>query len=55
MRSNSNGSGGWVLRNKFDQEAAEAMLLEMETITGWSTKPFLQSLREQWYDENSDD
>ena len=47
--------GGWVLRNRLDQEAAENMLLEMETTTGWNTKPYLQSLREQWHDENSDD
>lgn len=51
---NTDSLGGWVLRNRLDQEAAEDMLLEMETTTGWNTKPFLQSLREQWHDENSD-
>lgn len=46
-------SGGWVLRNKFDQEAAEILLRDMEVTTGWNMTGLIQTLREQWNDEDS--
>ena len=46
--------GGWVLRHKLDQEAAEILLREMEMTTGWNMTPLIQSLRDQWHEENSD-
>ncbi|XHG08615.1 hypothetical protein AWENTII_011709 [Aspergillus wentii] len=46
---------GWVLRHKLDQEAAEDLLKDMETTTGWNMKQLIQSLRDQWQEENSDD
>lgn len=47
--------GGWVLRHKLDQEAAEDLLKDMETTTGWNMTQLIQSLRDQWQEENSDD
>ncbi|BCR92857.1 uncharacterized protein ACHE_80757S [Aspergillus chevalieri] len=46
-------SWGWVLRNKFDQEAAEILLRDMEVTTGWNMTGLIQTLREQWNDEDS--
>ncbi|OJJ86223.1 uncharacterized protein ASPGLDRAFT_1331273 [Aspergillus glaucus CBS 516.65] len=45
---------GWVLRNKLDQEAAETLLRDMEMTTGWNMTGLIQTLREQWNDEDSD-
>ncbi|KAB8076425.1 hypothetical protein BDV29DRAFT_170229 [Aspergillus leporis] len=46
---------GWVLRHRQDQEAAESLLRDMETRTGWDVSQSIQSLREQWCDGSSDD
>ncbi|KAH8427948.1 uncharacterized protein LDX57_005653 [Aspergillus melleus] len=46
---------GWVLRHKLDQAAAEDLLNDLEKRTGWDVAPSIQSLREQWYEECSDE
>lgn len=46
--------GGWVIRQKADQQAAEILLKEMWTRTGWDVAASIQSLREQWADEETD-
>lgn len=48
-------SGGWILRHKLDQEAAEGLLRYMELKTGWNTSHLIDSLREQWNNEHADD
>lgn len=48
-------SGGWILRHKLDQEAAEELLQYMESKTGWSTSHLIDSLREQWQNELVDE
>ncbi|KAI2933774.1 transcriptional regulator family: Fungal Specific TF [Aspergillus niger] len=45
---------GWVIRQKADQQAAEILLKEMWTRTGWDVAASIQSLREQWADEETD-
>ncbi|GKZ32514.1 hypothetical protein AbraIFM66950_001983 [Aspergillus brasiliensis] len=45
---------GWVIRQKTDQQAAEILLREMWTRTGWDVAASIQSLREQWADEETD-
>ncbi|PYI17203.1 hypothetical protein BO99DRAFT_483392 [Aspergillus violaceofuscus CBS 115571] len=45
---------GWVIRRREDQEAAEALLRDMETRTGWAVTQAIQALREQWADDDSD-
>ncbi|RAK98829.1 uncharacterized protein BO80DRAFT_479437 [Aspergillus ibericus CBS 121593] len=45
---------GWVIRQRPDQEAAEILLREMWTRTGWDVAASIQSLREQWADEDTD-
>ncbi|PYH91268.1 hypothetical protein BO71DRAFT_359836 [Aspergillus ellipticus CBS 707.79] len=45
---------GWVIRHRLDQEAAETLLKEMWTRTSWDVAASIQSLREQWADEDSD-
>ncbi|PYH49266.1 uncharacterized protein BP01DRAFT_75078 [Aspergillus saccharolyticus JOP 1030-1] len=45
---------GWVIRRKEDQEAAEALLSEMEARTGWDVRQSIRALREQWADSDSD-
>jgi hypothetical protein len=48
-------SGGWILRHKLDQEAAEELLQYMELKTGWNTSHLIDSLRQQWKNELVDD
>ncbi|KAJ6086270.1 hypothetical protein N7486_010551 [Penicillium sp. IBT 16267x] len=43
---------GWVLRHRSDQEAAEALLHDMHARTGWNMDGLVQSLRQQWQDED---
>ncbi|RAL06844.1 uncharacterized protein BO97DRAFT_465602, partial [Aspergillus homomorphus CBS 101889] len=45
---------GWVIRRKEDQEAADALLTEMETRTGWDVTQSIQALRQQWAGDDSD-
>ncbi|PYH37599.1 uncharacterized protein BO87DRAFT_450815, partial [Aspergillus neoniger CBS 115656] len=45
---------GWVIRQKTDQQAAEILPREMWTRTGWDVTASIQSLREQWADEETD-
>ncbi|OJJ78075.1 hypothetical protein ASPBRDRAFT_111985 [Aspergillus brasiliensis CBS 101740] len=45
---------GWVIRQKTDQQAAEILLRELWTRTGWDVAASIQSLREQWADEETD-
>ncbi|KAJ5113160.1 hypothetical protein N7456_001694 [Penicillium angulare] len=42
---------GWVLRHRSDQEAAESLLHDMHSRTGWNMDGLIQSLRGQWQDE----
>lgn len=46
--------GGWVLRHKLDQEAAENLLQDMEAKTGWDVAQSIQALRGLWNEEDSD-
>ncbi|KAE8371572.1 hypothetical protein BDV26DRAFT_286681 [Aspergillus bertholletiae] len=48
-------SWGWVFRHRQDQEAAENLLRDVETRTGWDVSQSIQSLREQWCDGSDDD
>ncbi|KAJ5784293.1 uncharacterized protein N7503_009505 [Penicillium pulvis] len=43
---------GWVLRHRSDQEAAVALLHDMHARTGWNMDGLVQSLRQQWQDED---
>ncbi|KAJ5925022.1 hypothetical protein N7454_007661, partial [Penicillium verhagenii] len=43
---------GWVLRHDSDQKAAEALLQDMSTRTGWNMDELIRSLRQQWQDED---
>ncbi|KAE8368599.1 hypothetical protein BDV27DRAFT_141818 [Aspergillus caelatus] len=47
-------SWGWILRHRQDQEAAENLLRDVETRTGWDVSQSIQSLREQWCDGSDD-
>ncbi|KNG85371.1 hypothetical protein ANOM_005957, partial [Aspergillus nomiae NRRL 13137] len=47
-------SWGWILRQRQDQEAAENLLRDVETRTGWDVSQSIQSLREQWCDGSDD-
>ncbi|KAJ5645913.1 hypothetical protein N7490_002285 [Penicillium lividum] len=42
---------GWVLRRHSDQEAAEGLLHDIHSRTGWKMDGLIQSLRRQWQDE----
>ncbi|KAJ5914930.1 hypothetical protein N7504_003813 [Penicillium tannophilum] len=43
---------GWVLRHRSDQEAAVTLLHDMHARTGWNMDGLIQSLRQQWQDED---
>lgn len=42
--------GGWVLRSRGDQKAAESLLRDMHARTGWNMETLIESLRQQWYE-----
>lgn len=46
--------GGWVLRHRRDQAAAEALLRDMHTRTGWNMEGLIRSLRQQWDGDEAD-
>jgi hypothetical protein len=45
-------SGGWVLRHRSDQKAAERLLHDMHERTGWNMDTLIGSLRQQWQDDD---
>lgn len=44
--------GGWALRSRGDQKAAECLLRDMHERTGWNMDTLIISLRQQWRDEH---
>jgi hypothetical protein len=46
--------GGGVLRDKLDQDAAVSFLVKMEETTGWRMKSLIQSLEQQWNEDNDE-
>jgi hypothetical protein len=44
--------GGWVLRHRSDQKAAEYLLHDMHERTGWNMDTLIGSLRQQWQDDD---
>lgn len=47
-------AGGWVLRHRTDQEAAESLLKGMHARTGWNMDGLINSLRHQWQLEDEE-
>ncbi|KAJ5172029.1 hypothetical protein N7492_004622 [Penicillium capsulatum] len=45
-------SWGWVLRRRADQDAAESLLWDIDSRTGWNMDALIHSLRHQWQDED---
>ncbi|KAJ5444797.1 uncharacterized protein N7458_008669 [Penicillium daleae] len=43
---------GWVLRHRSDQKAAECLLHDMHERTGWNMDTLIESLRQQWQDDD---
>ncbi|KAJ5703061.1 hypothetical protein N7488_010609 [Penicillium malachiteum] len=42
---------GWMLRHSRDQSAAESLLRDMHSRTGWNMDSLIRKLHEQWQDE----